>query len=141
VAHRYVGALFVLIGLGALGLAVYGWNVVAEAAPTLDKAGIFGTPESQFTSVAEWQSAISVRLWLWVTMGLLLIATGLGLVVSTAKAWGWPLAFLGAGLSFVLFVVVLLVRPLLWSEFLAAIGCAVGVVGLYYDAHKRKSAF
>ncbi len=140
-AHRYVGALFVLIGLGALGLAVYGWNVVAEAAPTLESAAIFGTPESQFRSVAEWQSAIAVRLWLWVTMGLLLVTAGSGLVVSTAKAWGWRLAFLGAGLSFVFYVVVLFIRPWLWGEFLAALGCAVGVIGLYYDARKRGNAF
>lgn len=140
-ARRFCALLLLALGSTAFGLVIYGWQVISDATPVLERAGAFGDPRFPYSTLAEWQSAIWVRLGSWIALGALFISSGIGLWVSHTKRWGWPLSLLSAALLVVLYVFVLVVRPLLWDEFLGALAVSVGLVAFFRESRRMKDAF
>jgi hypothetical protein len=140
-AQRLCALLVLVLGFAAFILVAYGWRVTSDATPVLEKAGAFGDPRFPYRTLAEWQSAVWVRLGSWLALGALLISSGVGLWVSHTRRWGWPLSLVSAALLVVLYAFVLIARPLLWDEFLGALGVSVGVLAFYREWRKRKDAF
>ena len=140
--QRFVSYVLLAIAAGAFGVVAYAWHVLVDSGSLLEQAGAFRDPQFQFKSVADYEHYLWVHLGLWLVLGVVSLMTGVGLLAAQTKSWGWGVAFAGAALFLVHYGVVLAVRPVLWVEFLGAIGGSLAVVACYYEARKAtRNAF